>query len=193
MKCELCHQQEAETVLFRPTPSGKAEELYVCQDCAARERVFGADRNIQVAAMDAPPPPPGFEIREVPKEVAGQLGEMFGKLSEQLEALGIGDGQLTCPKCGASFDSVRAYGLMGCPQCYTAFRKVLGALLEETQQASAYRGEPLPGRAMAARIAELERQLKEALEQEDYARAKVLQAALRRAREADGEVDHGLA
>lgn len=57
MKCEICHQHEAETVLFRHSDSGKTEELYVCGACATRERAFERQHGIQVAAMDAPPMP----------------------------------------------------------------------------------------------------------------------------------------
>ena len=40
MKCELCHQKDAETAIVRPAGNdGAEEELYVCRDCAKRERV----------------------------------------------------------------------------------------------------------------------------------------------------------
>ncbi len=62
MKCELCHERDAEVVLFRRgKEDGKGEEeLYVCKKCAEQERAFGTERGIQVTAMeqeeDAPPP-----------------------------------------------------------------------------------------------------------------------------------------
>ena len=34
MKCELCHKNEAETVIFRERPGKAREELYVCPPCA---------------------------------------------------------------------------------------------------------------------------------------------------------------
>ena len=39
MKCELCHQKDAETAIQLSRDGGEAEELYVCRECANRERV----------------------------------------------------------------------------------------------------------------------------------------------------------
>ncbi len=62
MKCELCHANNAETVLYRRNAEGKREELYVCHACAERERAFEEERGIQITAMrlngGAKPAPP---------------------------------------------------------------------------------------------------------------------------------------
>ena len=74
MKCELCHQKDAETAI-QLEKDGEEQELYVCRECANRERVRrqkksqrtrkGADGlppgvSISVSGMssgDEPPPP----------------------------------------------------------------------------------------------------------------------------------------
>ena len=38
MKCELCHQKDAETAI-QLEKDGEEQELYVCRECANRERV----------------------------------------------------------------------------------------------------------------------------------------------------------
>lgn len=39
MKCELCNQKDAETAITLPSEKGEERELYVCRECANRERV----------------------------------------------------------------------------------------------------------------------------------------------------------
>lgn len=192
MKCELCHQNDAETVLWRAGKDGRKEELYVCHACAERERAFGQERGVQVAAMgaDAAPnpgkPPAGLETLGLPKEVFGQLGEMFGRLSEKLGA----EGETRCPRCGASADDLRALGMMGCAQCYKTFRKPLMRQLDETQQCLDYRGDPFPGRERERNLKRLEELRRAAVAREDYAEAKRLTEEILRLK--GGEEDgHG--
>ena len=39
MKCELCHQKDAETAIQLARDGGESEELYVCRECANRGEV----------------------------------------------------------------------------------------------------------------------------------------------------------
>ncbi len=194
MKCELCHKNDAETVLWRQGEKGRREELYVCQACAGRERAFDRERGVQVAAMEADggpnpgKPPAGLEELGLPKEVFGQLGEMFGKLSEKLG--GLGDGETRCPGCGASADDLRAQGMMGCARCYKVFRKPLLRQLDESQQGTEYHGDPFPGRERERELKRLEALQREAVAREDYAEAKRLAEEIRRLKGGEGD-GHG--
>jgi|SRR5574344_1225947 hypothetical protein len=38
MKCEMCHQKDAETAILL-AQDGEEQELYICRECANRERV----------------------------------------------------------------------------------------------------------------------------------------------------------
>ena len=38
MKCEICHNADAQTVLRRKKKDGTEEELYVCKSCAAASK-----------------------------------------------------------------------------------------------------------------------------------------------------------
>lgn len=188
MKCELCHQADAETVLYRPAGPGRSEELYVCKACAAREQIFDRERGIQVTAMDpgAPfPSPPGQEPHSLedlkamgipPKELFGKLGEMFGEMSRRFPADDEAGDNLICPSCGASFNDLRSGGLMGCADCYTAFEKVLPPLLDELHLCSEHTGDGALARQRE--IAQLNRELFEALRREDYPAAKRIKAQL---------------
>lgn len=183
MKCELCHTNDAETVLYREGQGGRREELYVCRACAERERAFGQERGVQVAAVESDVQPdgqgPGLDGLGgmAPRELLGRLGELFGALSEHM---GEGEeGEARCPGCGMTLGELRAQGLLGCPKCLKTFSKTLRALLDETQLCHAYRGDPLPGQERAETLRDLRKRLADAVAREDYREAKRLRAAIR--------------
>ncbi len=195
MKCELCHQQEAETVLYRPGKQGRDEELYVCKACAEKEEVFGETHGIQVAAMGAEMPPMGDlgappspeemlndlaggdAMNFPPRELLGKLGEVFGQLSEKLGELDA-QGNERCPKCGMTFEEVRTEGVLGCSNCLKVFRKAVLRLIQELQGATEYVGEPAVHFETKALKKKLAAELKAALAREDYVAAKALKAQL---------------
>jgi len=64
MKCELCHQAEAETVLVREN-NGEEEELYVCKGCAADERKNRQKKSQRTRKVTGLPPGVSMSITEV--------------------------------------------------------------------------------------------------------------------------------
>ena len=55
MKCELCHQKDAETAI-QVEKEGAAEELYVCHACAKKERLRRQKKSQRTRkAGDLPP------------------------------------------------------------------------------------------------------------------------------------------
>ncbi len=208
MKCELCHERDAETVYHRPTKEGgRPEELYVCHACAEREETFD-EHGIQVAAMDADslPPfgvgtstPPDVSIGEEhltpeeeerlfkeledagfppPKELFGKLGEMFGELSEKLGEEIAPDRR--CPSCGQSLKAVREEGTLGCPECIAAFHHVIDHLLEEIQETKEYKGKPSERFVHVHALKQLKAALEDAIAREDYVEAKKIRAKITR-------------
>lgn len=193
MKCEICHKNEAETVLFRDKPGKGREELYVCRACAEREEAFGQERGIQVAAMefspDELPPgvnpglPPGgddagWSPQKPPPEALNELGKMFGQLSSLLSEAGGNPDEARCPQCGQALEEIRASGLMGCPKCYEVFREAIAPLLAELNDCTTFGGtfgvaKQASGRE---RLQALKAELAEAIKREDYATAKRLKA-----------------
>lgn len=55
MKCEICHQREAETALVR-MKDGVEDELYVCQPCAAAERRSRQQKSQRTRKANGLPP-----------------------------------------------------------------------------------------------------------------------------------------
>ena len=60
MKCELCHQKDAETAI-QLEKDGEEQELYVCRECANRERVRRQKKS-QRTRKGAGEMPPGVSI-----------------------------------------------------------------------------------------------------------------------------------
>ncbi len=60
MKCELCHQKDAETAI-QLEKDGEEQELYVCRECANRERVRRQKKS-QRTRKGADGLPPGVSI-----------------------------------------------------------------------------------------------------------------------------------
>ena len=214
MKCELCHANNAETVLYRRNAEGKREELYVCHACAERERAFEEERGIQITAMrlnggakPAPPEEPRKGADEAedapPADEAGEprmmsAAEFFGEDEEPpedpsaREFLGLhagtpDDACTRCPGCGATIGDIRHEGLFRCPQCLTTFPELTRTLLDDAQQCSDYQGDPAPGTERLREIEALERRLAEAIDREDYLEAKRLRAEIQAKK---GEAGH---
>lgn len=200
MKCEICHQQEAQTVWFRKHEDGKLEELYVCHACAERERVFGQERGIQVATMEEPEEvahgPLTPEALGLPREMLGKgMQEAFEQLSEKLQEMGITaqvplSSDEVCKQCGMPLDEIRMASRMGCAKCLEQFRATIEALIEEAQGYGSYGG---PAPHLSARQAAIERLRQERqrhIEHEDYRAAKQCDEAIK-ALEAEPEEDAG--
>lgn len=196
MKCELCHEHEAERVIYRQTQGKRREELYVCRACAEREAAFSQERGIQVATMnldegDLPPGvnpgllAKGMDTLGLPpprnaKEALSELGKMFGALGSVLEDASEAQRDARCPKCGQTLEEIRASGMMGCPACYIAFRDAVLPLLSELNDCTTFGG--TFGVSAQADPAEQRKTLRAALAaaiaREDYAQAKRLKAEL---------------
>lgn len=198
MKCELCHKNDAETVLLRLTEAGKQEELYVCTACATRERAFEQQHGIQVAAMDATPFPgdatdleamslqgdaPMDEDFPMPPPLPAaltdhlmpHLGDFFGKDPERPRS---SPDELitpkTCPKCGMAADELNFALHLGCAQCYEVFREELKNLFADMQKCTEYKGPAPAWMANKFREKELMRQLKQAIAENRFDDAKRL-------------------
>ncbi|MDO4527274.1 MAG: hypothetical protein Q4C03_00605 [bacterium] len=200
MKCEICHQQEAQTVWFRKREDGTLEELYVCHACAERERVFGQERGIQVATMEepeeAPQGPLTPEALGLPREMLGKgMQEAFEQLSEKLQEMGI-TAQVplvsdeACKQCGMPLDEIRLASRIGCAKCLEQFRATIEAMIEEAQGCGSYGGPPPNLSARQEALERLRRERQQHIANEDYRAAKQCDEAIK-ALEAQPEEEAG--
>lgn len=108
MKCELCHQAEAVTVIWKEE-AGVKREFYVCAACAAR---FAPKNKKKKAEADHANPQDFF-----PKKLILRSLQSFGHPGQEEPAVP------PCPNCGTTLDSVLSTNIVGCPKCFEYFLK----------------------------------------------------------------------
>ena len=88
MKCELCHQKDAETALT-VEQDGVEEELYVCRECANKERVRRQKKSQRTRKMTGLPPGVSMSVTQIggdgeppPQIIEALMNAMSGVVSE---------------------------------------------------------------------------------------------------------------
>jgi protein arginine kinase activator len=165
MKCQQCDKQ----AVFHITEleMGEVRELHLCEDHAR------AYLNQSEAGGG-----PG-EASEAGGGLTGPLG--VGQTADELAVLD----QKVCPMCGITFFEFRNQGRLGCPHDYVHFEKELEPLIANihgavthvgrrpTRGDSGTDGSPLPeATEELTAIIGLRREMKEAIECEDYEAAR---------------------
>src|SRR4029079_17119303 len=81
--------------------------------------------------------------------------------------------RLTCPACGLKYGEFRTPGRPGCPHDYEAFKPGLVPLLERLHRKTTHVGKRPKRRPKAtlSEITELRKELRQAVDREDYERA----------------------
>ncbi|HDM37454.1 MAG TPA: hypothetical protein ENG55_00165 [Candidatus Omnitrophica bacterium] len=151
MLCDICHKNEA-TIHVTEIVNDQVQEIHVCEECAIKKGIiankkFGlADFLAELTDFDFP------ELEEVAKETT-----------------------FRCSNCGLTFDDFRRIGRLGCSQCYETFKKGLAPLLKKIHGSLQHVGKIPEIKGMKASISrqieQLQRQLNEAIEKEEFERA----------------------
>lgn len=149
---------------------GAAQVLHLCETCA-QEFLNN---------------PEGSDSASEPDALAEKLSQFSS--DEQLEELD----HLACPNCGITFKEFRSQGRLGCPHDYIAFERELLPLLENIHGETQHVGK-FPKRAPGSsqrqyRLIKLRRELRAAVDDEDYERAASLRDEIQTLeRELEGE------
>ena len=89
MKCELCHQADAETAITR-VKDGEEEELYVCPACAQAERRAKQKRSQRTRKVTGLPPGMSITVsgsgEEPPPIIGAILDAVHGMVSDMEQA-----------------------------------------------------------------------------------------------------------
>ena len=161
IKCDICDNQA--TVHLIEIQSGEKVEKHLCEEHAVQE-------GVAVKVQNAP-------INELlEKFVLKHSGSSEAKPSS-----------VACQGCGLSYEEFRKSGLLGCPECYSAFETVLTPLLERAQEGASEHVGKVPVHAGAdevrqQRMRRLRRELEEAVAGEQYERAAVIRDQLNQAK-----------
>lgn len=180
MKCEICHEADAETVL-KTKIAGVEKELYVCKACAAKAKSKakaeaeaeaevkgeGGKPHISVVGGKDEPPPPFVEDL-----VKATLGFMKGVAEAEQNV------NRKCPGCKSNWETIKSSGRLGCPACWKTFAQQIQAEFLRDAYGPRHLG-AVPAlttaRATDDQRAILARQLKAAIRREDYHEAARIQ------------------
>ena len=148
MLCQKCKKNSA-TVHLTDLMKGEKREKNLCASCAAEEGV-AVKQHVSIT----------------------DVLNSFLMSQAAIQELA----QLKCPECGMSFVEFRSQGLLGCPNDYDAFGEPLANIISKAQNGQTHHTGKQPGQAavLDPRQQErhrLHRELREAVETEDYRKA----------------------
>ena len=159
MKCQRC--DKSATFHITELTGGKPQELHLCEE-HARQYLTESDSEQQGGNL------------------AGALAQqLVGGTAEELARLD----QQACPICGITFFEFRNQGRLGCPHDYVCFQKELDPLILNIHGESAHAGKR-PRRSNGStdqqtQLIRLRRDMKDAIEGEDYEKASRLRDEIR--------------
>lgn len=150
MLCQHCGKNPVTTYILQ-TINGKTKKVALCSDCARQ---------------------PGYAPFGTMK-INNLFGSIFGDaLPEYRPSPGM---ETRCEGCGASFSEIAHSGKAGCGRCYTTFYDRLLPTLEKIHGKAAHVGKTSalagPTAKIQRTIEELNRQLQEAVKEQNYEEA----------------------
>jgi protein arginine kinase activator len=166
MKCQQCDRPA--TFHITELTGGKPHELHLCEEHAR-----------QYLTQSGSEPSPAGTMAAVLAQHMAQKSEV-GKAAQELAELD----QQACPVCGITFYEFRSQGRLGCPHDYVCFQEQLDPLLSnihgETEHVGKSPRRSPKGSAERTRLIRLRREMKEAVTEENYERAKELRDEIQR-------------
>lgn len=159
MKCQRC--EKSATFHITELTGGKPQELHLCED-HARQYLTESDSEQQGGNL------------------AGALAQqLVGGTAEELARLD----QQACPICGITFFEFRNQGRLGCPHDYICFQRELDPLIMNIHGESTHAGKRprrlSTGTDEQTQLIRLRREMKDAIQRENYERASQLRDQIR--------------
>ena len=160
MKCQQCDKPA--TFHITELTGGKPQELHLCEEHARQ----------YLTSPGGEPSSTGSMAAVLAQQMAQQMA--VGQTAEELAELD----QQTCPVCGITFYEFRSQGRLGCPHDYVCFKPQLDPLIMnihgEEQHVGKVPGRCPDGTQHRTELIRMRRELKEAIETENYERASEL-------------------
>lgn len=145
--CQSCKRARATVHIMDNFPQKR--ERHLCEDCAAQEGVI---------------------IKQT--KTTNDILQEFIK-----HKVGLGESKdVACPTCGTTFHEFQVKGLLGCPEDYSVFAKLLTPLIERAHEGGIQHVGKVPKKAGASvrkktGLLRLNRELEDAIVKEDYEQA----------------------
>jgi protein arginine kinase activator len=158
MKCEVCGLKDA-VIHIRQIQKDLVHELHVCEECAQEKGL----------------------IREEDSELP--IANLLSGLLEGKDVSGASQAKDACPSCGMKATEFRKQGKLGCAECFAAFEKDVRAIVSQMAARPRHNGK-LPRTVVVEHAGEIEgeeirKELRQAVEREDYEEAARLRDRLR--------------
>lgn len=162
--CEICNKNRATLKLTR-VDDGNVTEAWICQACAGEHS----------------------PLQKKSEETTAGLQSLFANLLKEKggeeAAQKVEPERATCTACGMAFETYRKTFLLGCEECYESFEEALLSDLRKIHGDTRHVGKVPPGQEQQVRqqvtVAELRRDLNEAIAQEDFEKAAELRDRIR--------------
>lgn len=160
MSCDICHERDA-VVHLTQIVDGAVTTLHLCERCAA-------EKGVEPPAVGKTP-----------------LGGFLAAMGPELErAHADPDTPDACPRCGATMQTFRETGRLGCVECWTVFEAQLRELVRRLHGSTFHVGERYAAAGTADATPEVEEtrlreQLRAAIEAEHFELAAELRDRLR--------------
>ena len=165
MLCQICKENTA-TIHLTEIEHGQRTETHLCQQCAQKQGL----------AVQAQMP-----LNEL---LSNLLAAAKSVPDSQDKAVGFSGLDEPCPTCGMTLRQFSETSLLGCPQDYQHFRNELLPLIERSHAGHSQHCGKMPSRTdqkqkNEVELANLRRQLEQAVKAEDYETAARLRDQIR--------------
>ena len=154
MLCEECGKKQAE-VMMTTVINGESTTRHLCRECLKK-----------------------YQAGDLQAVLAAVLSAMAAKNQSQDQAPDI-----ICPHCGETYAEFQKTGMLGCAECYQAFRKELTPLITRVQGRTQHAGRRPPvseeEQARQNRMEELRGLMEVAVAEENFEEAARLRDELR--------------
>ncbi len=169
MKCQRC--EKPATFHITELTGDEPQEVHLCTDCA---------QDYLAPEEEETPPTASLAGALAQQLQVGQTAEDLARLDQQ-----------ACPNCGITFYEFRHAGRLGCPYDYTCFEEELEPLIINIHGETEHKGKRPKRRLRTAgqqnELIRLRREMKDAVEVEDYERASQLRDEIRRIENEESE------
>lgn len=157
MICESCGKNPA-TTHVKAIINGELTEYSLCAQCAQK---LGY----------------GNLLTSLGRSVGSLLGGYFGGSEPEEEDV------VRCECCGSTFDDIARSGKVGCAECYHTFHNRLMPLIQRVYGNTKHRGKVPGGNLLFIKpqnqLSVMRRELREAIDSENYEHAAVLRDRIR--------------
>lgn len=172
MLCGKCKQREATVHIVRMNGKDKVQ-MDLCPVCA--EKYYGKLKDKMVFSQD------GSALLKAILANPQQFGSMFTGAADDKR----------CPVCRTTGKIIRKTGLAGCPECYKVFAEELQPIIEKVQKAGEHCGYVPEGMLESLEkkrtLQELQQEIAELIEREEYEEAAVVRDKIRALEDKDAD------